>query len=145
MREFLSRCLFFSQLSENELVFLSKTMREQELEKGEVLFEEGDPGNSVCFIMEGALEILKTTDFGDVAVLATLVQGNSIGEMSLLDGRPRSATTRAVVKTRVVVLSKNMFERIINARPRIGVSLLKGLAMALSDNLRETSIQLSSR
>ncbi|MDH5379134.1 MAG: cyclic nucleotide-binding domain-containing protein [Gammaproteobacteria bacterium] len=144
VKDFLSKCLFFSHLNPVELEFVSRTMKIVELKKGEMLFQEGDPGSYVCFVMEGALEIIKHDSFGDEAVIATLVQGNSIGEMCLIDGKPRSASTRAVVNSKLLLLSKNIFDRILKAEPSVGVGLLKGLAVVLSDNLRETSMALSN-
>jgi len=145
MIKFLSKFPFFSYLQPFELEFISQLMVEINIEKGDVLFNEGDPGDAVYFILEGALEVVKISDFGDVSIIATLAQGNAIGEMSLIDSKARSATTRALVRTKLVKLSKRMFDKTVSAAPKVGVALLKGLVAAVSDNLRLTSAQLSNQ
>jgi CRP/FNR family transcriptional regulator, cyclic AMP receptor protein len=62
--------------------------------EGQVLFREGDPADSVFRLLRGAVEILRDLD-GDPIVLGTIDAGQFIGEMGVVENRPRNATARA--------------------------------------------------
>ncbi len=144
IKDFFKNFLLFSILTPDELKFIVDFMDILELEAGEVLFKEGDPGDFMCIVLNGGLEVIKETSWKDEAkVVATLGTGNTIGEMSLIDHTPRSATVRAVTNSRLAGLSQRVFDTIMNDKPRIGVKVLKGLAMTLSENLRDTSGRLA--
>ena len=68
------------------------------LEKGEILFREGDPSDCMFVIKKGRIAITKTKGSGEI-VLAELHAGQMLGEMAFFDNKPRSAGARAVEKT----------------------------------------------
>jgi CRP/FNR family cyclic AMP-dependent transcriptional regulator len=74
-----------------------------------------------------------------------LSQGQSICEMVVIDEAPRSATVIAVSKSRLLTLSRQNFEAILEQHPAIGIRMLKGIARVLSANLRRTSRLLAER
>ncbi|NIQ88913.1 MAG: cyclic nucleotide-binding domain-containing protein, partial [Deltaproteobacteria bacterium] len=84
-----------------------------ELTPGEMVFEEGDPGDYVCFVVEGSLEVLKGTEKGEEIVISTLSKGSSIGEMSVIDDLPRSASVKARTKATLLTLSRENFDYIL--------------------------------
>ena len=115
------------------------------LKKGEILFGEGEIGDFVCFVLEGELEVIKETSQQDEAsVIATLAEGQSIGEMVLIDNEPRSATVRATSPASLAVLTQKAFDMVINKKPDIGINVLKGLSRVLRDKLKDTSIRLAN-
>ena len=115
------------------------------LNKGEILFGEGEIGDFVCFVLEGELEVIKETTLQDEAsVIATLAEGQSIGEMVLIDNEPRSATVRATLPTKLAVLTQKAFDMVVNRKPDIGINVLKGLSRVLRDKLKDTSIRLAN-
>ncbi len=115
-----------------------------ELKAGEILFEEGEQGDYVCFIISGSLEVLKMTTWQNfTTVIATLYEGSCIGEMALIDNAPRSATIRSNENTRLAILTQKAFDVMIESEPELGVNILKGVAQTLSDNLRATTDKLA--
>lgn len=141
--DYLINISLFDELSPNELGITADYMNFFEFEKGKTLFKEGDPGDYVCFIVEGGVEIIKSTATEKKAVIATIRKGNTLGEMSIIDNIARSASARAKVNTTLVILSKKGFNVILDKHPRIGIKILKGIARLLSLNMRRTSSHLA--
>lgn len=135
----------FDELTPNELTITSEYMNFFELEKGKTLFKEGAPGDYVCFIVEGSVEIIKSTVTSKKAVIATIRKGSTLGEMSIIDNIARSASARAKENTILVILSKKGFNVILDKHPRIGIKILKGIARLLSLNMRRTSSHLADQ
>ena len=77
----------------------------REVSSGELLFEEGDPGNEAYLISDGKVDIYRVRD-GKEEVIATLGRGEIIGEMSLIDDRPRAASARTRAGTSLIVISQ---------------------------------------
>lgn len=135
---------FFEMLKSDELVVVARHTNYFELETGETLFNEGDPGNSVCFVVEGALNVYKSASMpGKTVRIATISKNRSIGEMSVIDEYTRSATVKARQKSAIVSLTKNGFDALLDENPRIGSAILKKIAKMVSMNLRRTSSQLA--
>jgi CRP/FNR family cyclic AMP-dependent transcriptional regulator len=133
----------FSKLKSNELMGIEQYMKILDVIPGEIVFEEGERGDYVCFVVEGSLEVLKKTGSGENIVISTLSKGRSIGEMAIIDDLPRSATVRAKYKSTLLTLSRENFDYIIAKYPDIGVKILKGLSSLLCMNLRKTSNRLA--
>jgi CRP-like cAMP-binding protein len=96
----------------------------------------------MCLVLSGELEILKGTKDGNQVKIASIGDGQSVGEMALVDGMVRSATVKAVMFSTVVVLKRSDFDQILQQYPRIAAKLMKGIARHISINLRKTSEQL---
>ena len=133
----------FDSLDPEELRLVVKYMNVVEARKGEVIFREGDRGDYVCFVAEGTVDVLKTSEGGQHVVISTLPKGRSIGEMSILDNFPRSASVRARTQATLVTLSRESFEHIVDEYPKIGVKIVRGVARLLSLSLRKTSSRLA--
>lgn len=80
---------------------------------GQTIFNEGDPGREMYVIQEGAVEISAMSQGGEIT-LDVLDKSDFFGEMSLLSGRPRSATARAVGDVEVLVIDKAQFEQLVD-------------------------------
>jgi CRP-like cAMP-binding protein len=141
--DFLISIPIFDEIKGEDLKIISRHMNLVELNPREILFREGEKGDYVCFVAEGSLEVLKKTEAGGYVPLAGLRRGRSIGEMAVIDDFPRSATVRAHSKATLVTLSRERFNLILEQHPGIGVSILKGIARLLSQNLRKTSSRLA--
>ena len=135
---------FFTAFDNNELALVARHMNYFEIAKGETLFKEGDPGDSICFVVKGALHVFKQSSIpGEQMHIATVTRHKSIGEMAVIDEYTRSATVKARNDTAIVSLTKSGFDRILNANPKVGAAILKRIAILVSMNLRRTSSRLA--
>lgn len=128
----------FSRLPDEELACLAGVMEEKIFPAGTVILQEGDPGDHMYLLLEGTVEVLKTTLFGDPYVTASLKDSYhcSFGEMALIDQGTRSATVRAKTDCRTLALSAEEFQRFCREYPSIGVELLMAVSATLVRNLR---------
>jgi CRP/FNR family cyclic AMP-dependent transcriptional regulator len=133
----------FDALQGNQLHIVAEHMNYYEIDKGEILFKEGDKGDYICFVLDGVIDVLKKSVTGDSVVIAVLPKGRSFGEMSILDNFPRSATAKARVKSSFLTLTRISFDKILKDYPQIGITILKGISRLLSQNLRQTSSRLA--
>ncbi len=101
---------------------------------GDLIIRENTPGDSAYIIIKGKVEVSKVID-GQRVVLDTLGPGSIFGEMSLIDGRPRSATVSAVEPTTLSVVDSKRFQLILDAIPRE----VRPLFASLSERLRNTN------
>ena len=141
--DFLVELPLFDALKEKELEIVANYMTFFELEKGEVLFEEGDKGGCIYFVLDGIIDVIKESSPGSSVVIASLPRGRSIGEMSVIDNYPRSATAKARTQSSFLTLTQESFNVIIDGYPKIGTKLLKAISRLLSQNLRKTSSRLA--
>jgi len=109
-----------------------------ELEEGQRLFEEGDKGAFMVFLIEGRIEIRKST-MQEEFLVARFQEGKVFGEMSLLDGCPRSAAAIVMQHSVVYLLTKESFFRMKKEHPRLALVITFKLARILSQRLRETT------
>jgi CRP/FNR family transcriptional regulator, cyclic AMP receptor protein len=100
--------------------------------QGQVLFREGDPADSVFRLLSGAVDILRDLD-GDPIILGTIGAGQFIGEMGVVENRPRNATARAASEVEVEILTPIEFFDQITGSPRA----VRELIQRLSRRLRE--------
>ncbi|MDE2395483.1 MAG: cyclic nucleotide-binding domain-containing protein [Burkholderiales bacterium] len=120
-------------------------MRLVSFSAGTTLFHEGDDGRSgyLLLVLDGEVSV----DMGDVTpaeavAVSVLGPGSIVGEMSLLDGAPRSATCTALSAVQGAGLSRRGLEILIDEHPRVAARLLVGLAQRVSERLRALGQQL---
>lgn len=141
--DFIINLPLFEFLERDELIEVAARMDFMDLESGDVLFNEWDKAEFVCFVESGELNVTKKTGPDSREVMATLRRGRSIGEMSIINNFPRSSTVIARTHARLAVFPRAGFEDILHKRVDIGVNILKGLATLLSINLKKTSTRLA--
>jgi CRP/FNR family cyclic AMP-dependent transcriptional regulator len=139
----LKKIAIFSQLRTDELDRMADQMHLLRASKGNVIFKEGDPGDFVCFVVDGILEVIKTASDGTERSIAKLIAGCSIGEMAVVGSFPRSATVRSRSEATLLTLQRDRLDKICREHPQIGVKIYKALAQLLSMHLRNTSDNLS--
>jgi CRP-like cAMP-binding protein len=133
----------FSDLGASDLKLITKFMHVSRVDKGGVVFKEDDPGDYVCFVVEGTLEVLKANDQGVDRQIAELGAGSSIGEMSVIGKFLRSATVKSTSDATLLTLTRDRFNQICTDYPWIGVKMLRAIAQLLSQHLKKTSENLS--
>ena len=114
----------FSQLPATALESLADSIGRRQLDSGEILFHQGEPGLECFVILEGQLEVI-TFVHGDELRLDVYRPGQIIGEMALLDRSPRSATVRALEAADLVVLGEEAFKTLLSSNPELAMSLLR--------------------
>lgn len=112
-------------------------------EPEEIIFNEGAREPYMCFVAQGLVRITKGDSKKKVKTIGDIGPGRSVGEMSIIDGLPRSASARAVENTVVLVLTKENFDRLVKENPRLGVILFKRLAQMISHRLRVSDWMLA--
>lgn len=95
--------------------------------KGQLLFVENDPGESLIVLRRGAVMVFRTAPTGERAVLSVLRPPETLGEVSLLDGAPRSASAEAIEDTQALALSRGAFIDLVHANPRILDAVMRSL------------------
>lgn len=102
-------------------------------EAGEVLMNDGEPGDFMGFVLDGKLAVKKETNFpGRFTLVAILDRGAMVGEISAVDRGLRTATVVAVEKTEMLLLSCDNLEHLLTEHPALGFKLLKRIIHVLS-------------
>ncbi|MBF8257734.1 MAG: CarD family transcriptional regulator [Actinobacteria bacterium] len=131
--------IFFHLLDKEDLEQILPFFELLNCPAGTTIFNEGDEGDYVCFIAAGRFEVKKQTEFkGKQIIIALLGKGSIVGEMSLIDQYPRSATVVSREDSQMVILRRDSVDAISQKYPQIGIKILKGLNRILSLRLRQT-------
>ena len=91
---------------------------------GKLLFQYGDPGESLYIVRSGAVEIFSKNDTGERIVLETAGPGDFFGEISLLDGGPRTASALVTRELEAVIVDRGDLEALLQVRPAAAMDLL---------------------
>jgi len=126
--ESLRRCALFAHVDDDGLRALGGLMRPRRFRRNEVIFHEGDVGDSLHIVVEGGLKIVLASQDGEEAIIASLKPGDFFGELALLDGSPRSTTATAIEPTGTLTLPRDQFLRLLPEDPRLVTALLRALA-----------------
>ena len=134
----LGKSVVFNGLDEDELRRLAGIAREAVLPPDTVLFEQGEESDGLYIVLSGIVRIYLTADDGREATISLLEDGEVIGEISLLDGLPRSAGAAALTETRVVFIPHRSFCDVLDASPKITRQVL----LMLCERLRAANDQV---
>jgi len=129
----------FEGLRAPELAIVGTRLQRRVVEAGHVLFQENDPGDRLCLLAQGAVEITITTGAEQRVRIVTMAEGSLFGEATLLDGRARSATAKAVEESVVYELAREALDEIGTHHPGIAIRVMTNLARILSLRMRETN------
>ncbi|HIQ37108.1 MAG TPA: cyclic nucleotide-binding domain-containing protein, partial [Desulfocapsa sulfexigens] len=100
-------------------------------------------GDYMGFVVQGVLEVLKKSETGENIIIARLAKGSSIGEMTLIDKSPRSATVVSRQPTTMITLTAKGFDKLLDKSPSTGVKIIQKISKLLSLNMRRTSSKLA--
>ena len=129
-----------SELPESVLADVFTDTKPVKLATNKMLFHAGDPGNGCYRVDAGLLKVVMISPRGSERILAFLGPGDIVGELSIIDGRPRSASVVAVRDSALRFLSRAAFEAFAEKHPQICRVLLTILAA----RLRETDITVAA-
>ena len=136
--QFLKNVRLFSEMGPESLSKLAGCLKSAEFPAQEVIVREGAPGVSMYVIKSGLVEVRKKDQVTGIDFLvAELREGAAMGEMSLLTGRPRSATVTTVQPTVVFTLTRADFRNLLTQHPEISLGLARILAERLEAATRD--------
>ena len=139
---FLKNVKLFAELSTDSLLKLGSSLKTAEFPPAEIIVREGAPGVSMYIIKSGLVEVRKKdTTTGFDFLVAQLSAGAAVGEMSLLTGKPRSATVTTVQPTVVFTLTRADFRNLLTQHPEISLGLARILAERLEDATKHVGIE----
>lgn len=110
---------FFEVLSAEEREAVADRLQLEEYEEGDLVITEGDRGTSMYVIAAGDVNVYTTGRGGKTVHLARLGPGDFFGEVSVLSGKPRTATISACGKTTLLRLDRDQLEQIVEHFPRV--------------------------
>src|SRR5262249_5600780 len=125
----------FGQLQDRDIEWMIRSGRKRQLDPGTTIIEQGRPIQNLYIILDGFLGVWVQAR-GDT-MIARLGCGEIVGEMSFVDGRPPSATVRAVTKAVVLAFSREQFAAHLEEDTAFAAHFFRGVAMFLSDRLRK--------
>jgi CRP/FNR family cyclic AMP-dependent transcriptional regulator len=125
--ELLARTGLFGELDEAARRRLSEVAIDRTYKKGQLIFYQGDLGESLFIVAEGTVKVFVTSEDGDEMVLVTLGPGDIFGELAVIDGGPRSASAETLEPTKLLALTRNTLLQVMTEHPSITDSLLKTL------------------
>jgi CRP-like cAMP-binding protein len=137
--ELLTITPLFKGLNQTEIGPFAAVCTDRVLRANAVLFNEGDPGGELFMVAEGILEVHKPF-IGKVNVLEA---GAYLGDISLLDGAPRTATVIALTNSRVMCLAQTDFDRLCAEQPAIGYRVLRNIIHELVARLLDKEERLA--
>jgi CRP/FNR family transcriptional regulator, cyclic AMP receptor protein len=131
MDEVLARSGIFQGVDADAAESLAKELEYVETRKGEILFSEGEPGDSLYIVLSGKVKVVRRAADGRQNLIALMGPSDMIGELSLFDPGPRTATATAVTDARLARLRKSSLRPWLSNRPEIAEQLLRVLARRL--------------
>jgi serine/threonine-protein kinase len=134
------RYLFFSDFSDAELFEIFRLSRRENFKKGEYIIQEGTSGTKMYIIISGSIIIMTDSD-GKRIELDTLGEGSCVGEMSMIDRMPRSASVVAIKDTMALALNETVLR---HQNPKLCLKLYRNLATTLSERLRASEAKYLS-
>ena len=133
--EALKRAPLFADLSRKELIQLARLTDDAEVPDGRVLCREGDLGREFFVLVEGSVEVATKG-----RRVATLGAGDFVGEISLLEPTPRTATVTAKTPLRFFVLTPKDFRQMLDENPSVERKVLRALARRVLDLSRDPTL-----
>ena len=128
----------FGALSDDVLRQFADTLAVQVIDTGTTLFREGEDGRDMFVVLQGELEVLKRSHRGTDARVALLGPGDWVGDMSIVDIQPRSASVRALAPTRLLRVTAADLDNIYRTDLKAYSIVILNLARELSRRLRVT-------
>ena len=129
--ELIRRVPLFSMLTLAQGESVAAAVVKRRYKRGEAIVEQGKQSNALSIILTGRARVIATDARGREVILATMRPGDYIGEMSLIDNEPHSATVLAEIQTDVLILGRAEFARCLPENDSMAYAVMKGLVQRL--------------
>ena len=140
--DLLRRVPFLAVLEPADREALTQSVSRKRFRRGDIIFQKEDPAQSLFIIEKGSVRIFFPGAQGADLTLAVLGPGDFFGDLSLLDGRPRSAGAAALADTNLLILERSDFMALLLSRPEAATAVLARVAQRLRDT-NETASDLA--
>jgi CRP/FNR family cyclic AMP-dependent transcriptional regulator len=134
--ELLRNIPMFANIEPSKLKLLAFTSERMTFKDGDVLFRQGEPGDSAYVIIGGEADVIVDTPKGPLTV-AKLKRNDIVGEIAILCDVPRTATIKASSKLEAMVIAKDLFFRLVMEFPQMAVEIMRELARRLDATNRK--------
>lgn len=129
--ELLRRVPLFSMLTPSQGESVAAAVVKRRFKRGEAIVEQGKQSNALAIILTGRARVIATDARGREVILATMHPGDYMGEMSLIDNEPHSATVMAEIQTDALILGRAEFARCLPENDSMAYAVMKGLVQRL--------------
>jgi hypothetical protein len=130
---FLSKVRLFADLPPEDLKHVAEVASEHTFPDGEVIAEQGEPGEDMHVVVSGEIRVVVGSDGGPPVEVARRARGEYVGEMAILGQESRMASLVCTGPVRTLSLDRRSFQRILRERPDVSLAVMR----VLSDRLRE--------
>lgn len=135
--DLIRRVPLFSMLTADQAQAIADSVSKRRFRRGELVVEQGRKSNALFILLNGRARVLTSDARGREVILAVLESGDYVGEMSLIDNEPHSATVRAEVQTDMLVLQRTDFARCLPENSTLSYAILRGLVRRLRNADRQ--------
>lgn len=142
-QDLLKKIYLFEEFPANDLSDVLSLSSAETYQKGDEVFSQKDSATALYLIKYGSVRIFRETTNGDKIEVAQLSAGSHFGEMSFIDGEPRSATAAAMEKTEILKLPYDKFKKMLDGNSNLAAKFYKSISKFLSGRLRQTTTDLS--
>jgi CRP/FNR family transcriptional regulator, cyclic AMP receptor protein len=129
--ELIRRVPLFSMLTASQATSVADAVVKRRFKRGEAIVEQGKKSNALSIILTGRARVVTTDSRGREVILATMHPGDYVGEMSLIDDEPHSATVSAEIQTDILLLGRQEFASCLPENSSMTYAVLKGLVQRL--------------
>jgi CRP-like cAMP-binding protein len=129
--ELIRRVPLFSTLTPAQAEGVAAAVTKRRFKRAENIVEQGKKSNFLAILLTGRARVMTADDRGREVILATLNPGDYLGEMSLIDNQPHSATVRAEIQTDVLILGRTEFARCLPENNSMAYAVMRGLVQRL--------------
>ena len=135
--DLIRRVPLFSLLTNDQAQGIADAVVKRRFRRGEIIVEHMRKSNSLFILLTGRARVLTSDSRGREVILAVLQPGDYVGEMSLIDNEPHSATVRAEIQTDMLVLARPDFARCLPENSSLSYAILRGLVQRLRNADRQ--------
>ena len=135
--DLIRRVPLFSMLTNDQAQSVADGVVKRRFRRGEIIVEQGRKSNALFILLTGRARVMTSDSRGREVILAVLEPGDYLGEMSLIDNEPHSATVRAEVQTDVLVLGRAEFAQCLPENSSLSYAIMRGLVQRLRNADRQ--------
>ena len=140
MLNIISTIPLFNGLPEDQIVAIKKIAVEKKINKGEIIFSEGDEGNGFFVVADGRVKVFKVSTEGKEQILHIFGPGQPFGEVPVFAGQKFPANAQAIDKTQVLFFPRASIVNLISANPSLALNMLA----VMSKKLRQFAVQIEN-